>query len=362
MRGRAAMAVAGSALALGLVTGVMFAPSAVAAPNSYRVTRLVSDRAGVAKHRVTALVNAWGLAAGPTTFWWTANNGTDTSTLFDGTGTQVPLVVGVKGAPTGLVFNGGSGFVVSDGTNSSPALFLFATESGTIRGWAPTVGTATPPSTKTEKVVDLSGHDAIFKGLAIASTSGGDFLYATDFHNGRVDVFDETFHRVHLSGAFDDPHIPARYAPFGIQTLGSHIFVTYARQDADAEDDASGPHRGYVDEYGFSGHLVQRVATRGRLDSPWGLAWAPAGFGPVSNDLLVGNFGDGRIHAYDLSGSTPMFDRTLRNTKGRPILIDGLWALAFGNGGNAGPTDSLYFTAGPDDEAHGLFGRIRLAS
>jgi uncharacterized protein (TIGR03118 family) len=364
MRGRTATAIAGSAMALGLIVSIGLGSSAIAATSGYTVTKLVSDQAGVAATRDKQLVNAWGLAAGPSTFWWTANNGTDTSTLFDGSGTPQPLVVGVRGAPTGLVFNGGTGFTVTDGTTTAPALFLFATESGTIRGWNPTVATTTPPSSHTEKVVDRSNRDAIYKGLAIASTSGGDMLYATDFHNGRVDVFDESFDRVATPGAFKDPDIPSRFAPFGIQNINGDIFVTYAKQDAAREDDVAGRHLGYVDEFDTSGNLVRRIASRGPLNSPWGLALAPSNFGTASGDLLVGNFGNGKVHAYDLSsGSGPAtLVGTLSDTAGMPITIDGLWALGFGNDGNAGPSDSLYFTAGPDDEAHGLFGSITVAS
>ncbi len=363
MRGRTATAIAGTALALGLIAAIGLGASALAATDGYTVTRLVSDQAGAAATRDRRLVNTWGLAAGPSTFWWTANNGTDTSSLFDGPGTPQPLVVGVRGAPTGLVFNGGTGFPVTDGTTTASALFLFSTEAGTIRGWSPTVGTATPPSTHTEEVVDRSRKDAIYKGLAMASTADGDWLYATDFHNGRVDVFDDAFQRVRAAGAFSDPNIPPRFAPFGIQSIGGDIFVSYAKQDADAEDDVSGRHLGYVDEFDTSGQLVQRIATRGPLNAPWGLAMAPADFGTASGDLLVGNFGDGRIHAYDVSAmGSPSLVGTLAKANGTPIAIDGLWGLGFGNDGNAGPANSLYFTAGPDDEAHGLFGSITVAT
>jgi uncharacterized protein (TIGR03118 family) len=363
MSRRVGRAIAASALALGMVASIGLGSSAAAATDGYSVTKLVSDQAGVAATRDKLLVNAWGLAAGPTTFWWTANNGTDTSTLFDGSGTPQPLVVGVRGAPTGLVFNGGTGFSVTDGTTTAPALFLFATESGTIRGWNPTVGTTTPPSTHTEKVVDRSHKDAIYKGLAIASTADGDMLYATDFHNARVDVFDASFDRVASPSAFRDPAIPGSFAPFGIQNINGDIFVTYAKQDAAAEDDVAGRHLGYVDEFDTSGNLVRRIASRGPLNAPWGLAMAPSNFGTASGDLLVGNFGNGKIHAYDLSATGgPALVGTLSDASGMPVKIDGLWALAFGNGGNAGPTDSLFFTAGPDDEAHGLFGSITVAS
>jgi len=346
-----ALALAGS-LALGSSAGAQ-------TTGGFTVTNLVSDQPGVAPTTDPNLVNAWGLVAGPETFWWVANNGSNTSTLYDGDGAPQPLIVKVKGAPTGAVFNGGTGFEVTDGTTTASALFLFATESGTIRGWSPTVGTTTPPSTKTEKVVDRSERHAIYKGLAIGSTSDGDRLFATDFHHARVDVFDETFQRVSTPGAFQDPDIPAGFAPFGIQNINGDLFVTYAKQDADREDDVAGRHLGYVDMFDTSGTLLGRVATRGKLNAPWGLALAPDSFGEFSGDLLVGNFGNGKINAYDLSAmGGPALVGTMKDDSGNPVVIDGLWGLGFGNDGNAGPSTTLYFTAGPDDESHGLFGMI----
>jgi len=350
------------AIALGMMGVLALGSNASAQTTRYTVTNLVSDQPGVGAVTDPNLVNAWGLAAGPTTFWWVANNGTDTSTLYDGAGTPQSLVVGVRGAPTGTVFNGGTGFEVTDGTTTAPALFLFATESGTIRGWSPTVGTMTPPSTRTFKVVDRSSRDVIYKGLAIASSVDGELLYATDFHHARVNVFDESFHRVKMHGAFRDPDIPRRFAPFGIQNVDGDIFVTYAKQDADAEDDVAGRHLGFVDMFDTNGTLLGRVATRGELNSPWGLALAPDTFGTFAGDLLVGNFGNGRIHAYDLSAAGgPALAGTLRQDTGGAIVIDGLWALGFGNDANAGSSDTLFFTAGPDDETHGLFGKVQVA-
>jgi uncharacterized protein (TIGR03118 family) len=352
-----------SAAAIALVIASTLGAAPAVAAGGYTVTNLVSDQAGVAAHRDRNLVNAWGLAAGPTTFWWVADNGTDVSTLYDENGTPQSLVVSVTGAPTGAVFNGGSGFVVSHEGQSGPSLFLFANESGRIRGWNPSVGTTTPPSTRTFTVVNRSGKGAIFKGLAIASTAGGDFLYATDFHNATVDVFDSTFHQVRTPGAFDDPSIPDGFAPFGIQNIGGSIFVTYAKQDAAAEDDVAGRGLGFVDMYDPAGTLLERVATRTALNAPWGLAMAPNDFGGRSGDLLVGNFGDGKIHAYDLSTNPPTLDGAVRHPNGDPVVIDGLWALEFGNGSpNNGPTNTLFFTAGPADETHGLFGTIEAAS
>jgi uncharacterized protein (TIGR03118 family) len=329
--------------------------------NAYTVRNLVSDQQGVATHTDPNLVNAWGLVAGPSTPWWVADNGTDVSTLYTGDGSPVSLVVDVPGAPTGAVFNGGSHFVVSDGTDSGPALFIFATESGTIRGWNPAV--PPPPfSTQTFVVVDRSSVDAIYKGLTIASTTSGDFLYATDFHNARVDMFDGDFNLVTPSGAFDDPRIPPGFGPFGIQNIDGTLFVTYAKQDADAEDDVAGQGLGFVDMFTTNGDFLGRVATRGQLNAPWGLAVAPASFGRFGGDLLVGNFGNGKINAFDLQpNGTYQFRGQLQDGNGSVIAIDGLWALRFGNGAAAGSTDTLFFTAGPDDESHGLFGKVGAA-
>lgn len=328
--------------------------------NAYKVTKLVSDQAGHALNLDPNLVNAWGLAAGPTTPWWVADNGTNLSTLYTGDGTTLSLVVRVGGAPTGEVFNGGSNFVVSHGGYSGPATFLFSGEGGLIRGWN---GSVPPSSTKAFIGVDRSGEDAVYKGLALASTSSGDFLYATDFHNGRVDMFDGDFNLVTPPGAFVDPGIPGKYAPFGIQDIGGVLFVTYAKQDADKEDDVPGPGHGFVDMFDTSGAFLGRVATRGQLNSPWGLTIAPSDFGRFEGDLLVGNFGSGKINAYEReSDGTYTFAGRLKRLNRKVIRIDGLWALQFGNDSAAGSKDQLFFTAGPDDESHGLFGVIEAAA
>jgi len=238
---------------------------------------------------------------------------------------------------------------------------MFATEGGKIRGWNPGVP---PPSPSTHAVVaaNRSGQGAIYKGLAIYQASEGGRLYATDFHNARVDVFDKNFHLVHIAGAFVDPNLPAGYAPFGIQNLGGNIFVTYAKQDADAVDELHGHGLGIVDEYTKNGALLVRVATGGDLNAPWGLTMAPLNFGEFSGDLLVGNFGDGTIHAFTPQpNGTFKHHGVLRGVDGNPISIDGLWGLGFGNGATAGPTNDLFFAAGPDGENHGLFGRIEVA-
>jgi len=351
--------VAGSALASAPAGLGSAARTAGRAENSYTIRRLVADQPGHAKTTDPKLVNAWGLAAGPTTPWWVNAADSDVSTLYDGTGSIIPLVVDVAGGPTGLVFNGGPNFIVSNGSASGPSLFLFSTEGGTIRGWNPNVP-APSPSTQSFVVADRSGQGASYKGLAIASTTTGDFLYATDFHNGRVDMFDGDLTLVSTASTFVDPGLPDGYAPFGIQAIGDTIFVTYGKQDAEAGDEVTGRGRGFVDAFDTDGTFLERVASRHRLNAPWGLTMAPAGFGRFSGDLLVGNFGDGTIHAFrQTAGGSYGLVGVLRDRHGRVISIDGLWAIAFGNGDAAGSAKALFFTAGPNDEAHGLFGRIR---
>ena len=349
-----------SILVVALVLAV-FAASALAATsattdNAFVVHNLVSDVPGVADHTDPNLVNAWGLDALPTSPWWVADNGTDYSTLYQADGTPVSLVVQVPAAPTGLVANPGASFVVHEETRSGPARFLFATEEGKILGWNPGVAL-----NHAVVAADLSTVGTIYKGLAIASTDKGDFLYATDFHNARVDVFDSNFNLVNTPGTFFDPNLPKGYAPFGIATLGPRIFVTYAKQDADREDEIAGPGLGFVDAFGLNGTFVGRVASRGALNAPWGIARAARGFGPFRRDLLIGNFGDGRINAYKAqTDGTYVREDALRDADHKAIAIDGLWAIAFGKGAPAnGATNTLFFTAGPDDETHGLFGTIR---
>jgi len=343
------------AFAAAVLMAVGSGASASAAANSYTVTNLVSDVPGLAGHVDPDLVNAWGLTSLPTSPWWVADNGTDVSTLYVADGSKAPLTVQVPSAPTGAVSNTGPHFVVSNGMSSGPARFIFATEEGKILGWNPTVSVD-----QAQVAVDHSGLGAVYKGLAIASTPTGDFLYATDFHNSRVDVFDANFQQVSAPGAFVDPKIPAGYAPFGIQNLNETIVVTYAKQDADRHDDVAGQGHGFVDRFDPSGIFLGRVATHGQLNSPWGIAMAPAGFGAFAGDLLVGNFGDGQISAFaPQPGGTFELVGQLRSRNNEVIAIDGLWSLQFGKGNtNNGPTTTLFFTAGPDGESHGLFGTI----
>jgi len=326
--------------------------------NWYNAYSLVSDGTAVTAPRTDAsLVNGWGLSAGPTTPWWTSNNKTSTSTLYNGGGVKSNLTVTVPGGPTGTVFNGNaSAFVVTQNGKSGSARFLFDTEAGTILGWSPTVN-----GTNAIVAVDHSAQGAVYDGLATLN----DRLYAADFHNARIDVFDATFAPVSLTNGFKDSKIPAGWAPFNVQALNGNIFVTYAKQDSAKRDAIAGGGLGYVDEYSPDGVLIARVARRGLpkapLNAPWGLAMAPADFGGFGGDLLVGNFGNGKISAYQppaTAGGKWIYKGQLRVATGAIIKIEGLWAIAFGNGSAAGPTNSLYFLSGPTGESHGLFGVI----
>lgn len=317
--------------------------------NSYQRRDLVSDGGVPAEHLDPDLINGWGLAASASGPWWVNAADSGKSLLYNGEGLKNPLVVSVQGEPTGIVFNGGPRFIIP---NVGAARFLFASEDGTISAWSPSL----VPNTQAVVVVDNSASEASYKGLAIDSTSAGTRLYAADFHNARVDVFDGAFAPVTVAGAFTDPNLPAGYAPFGIQTLAGNVFVAYALQDEEAEEEVVGSGLGVVDKYDLAGRLIARVATGGALNAPWGLALAPAGFGRFSGKLLVGNFGNGRINVFDPVTFEPKGH--LKGTNGKAIVIDGLWGIAFGNGGTAGPATTLFFAAGPDDEEHGLFGRL----
>jgi uncharacterized protein (TIGR03118 family) len=347
------LAVALAAFALALLTGT---GASAAGPNVYTVTKLVSDQAGVAQHQDTSLVNAWGLTSLATSPWWVSDNGTDGTTLYTANGTSVNLSptvheIAVPHAPTGAVANdSGMGFTVTNGMASGSARFIFSTEDGTILGWSPAV------SLGSAIVAVPNTTGAVYKGLALAANQ----LYATDFHNGRVDVFDSGFHPVTTAGGFVDPHIPAGYAPFGIQNVNGNLIVTYAKQDADAHDDVAGQGHGFVDMFDTNGNLIRRIAQHGQLNSPWGIAMAPASFGAFGGDLLIGNFGDGQISAFapQPDGSFELVGQ-LRGSDHKVLTIDGLWALQFGkNAPNNGPLTTLFFTAGPDGESHGLFGTI----
>ncbi|HEY4347821.1 MAG TPA: TIGR03118 family protein [Gaiellaceae bacterium] len=321
---------------------------------AYNLYPLVSDGPTVSAPLADgSLVNGWGLSATATSPWWASDNKTNTSTLYSGVGSKSATVVTVAGGPTGTVANPGTvDFAISKGAASGAARFLFDTLGGQILGWTPTVD-----ATNAVVAVDNSTGGAEYTGLATA----GDRLYAADFHNARIDAFDASFKP--LSLGFKDPNLPKGWAPFGIQALGGNIYVTYAQQDKTKKEAVPLGGAGYVDEFTPDGALVARVASKGGLhaplNAPWGLAMAPANFGAYSGDLLVGNFGNGRINAYQQH--TPnkwVYKGQIRVASGAPIVIDGLWAIAFGNGASAGPTNDLYFAAGPSGEAHGLFGFI----
>jgi uncharacterized protein (TIGR03118 family) len=325
----------------------------------YRQQNLVSDGFVAAAHTDPNLVNGWGVAFNPYGFVWVAAADGHVSTLYDGAGNPQSLVVQIpaptepgNGSPTGIVYNGSEGFVVSQGGLSGPSRFLFATEEGVIAGWSPDVDL-----THAIRMVDKSASRAIYKGLALSADGDTQLIYATDFYHARIDVFDGDFQPAMLPpGAFHDPALPKGYAPFGIQAIGGDIYVTYAKQDASMTEEVIGRGLGYVDVYTPRGRLIRRVASRGALNAPWGIALAPAMFGRFSNALLIGNFGDGRINAYEPVFGFPM--GSLRDRNLHPIRIDGLWGMQFGNGLYGQPVNTLFFAAGPDDEEHGLYGRI----
>jgi len=327
----------------------------------YLQHNLVSDLHAHTEITDPNLVNAWGISFSPTGPFWISDNHTGLVTVYNGAGRPFPLdhplVVTVPpptngtapSTPTGQVFHSGPGFEVKLG---NPALFIFATEDGTISGWNP----AADPTHAILKV-DNSGANAIYKGLALAPAKDGPRLYAANFFAGTIEMYNSAFAPVSIAGAFQDINLPAGFAPFNIQYISGKLWVTYAMQDSDKKDDVSGPGLGYVDVFDTEGTLLQRFASQGPLNSPWGLVLAPQNFGAFSGAMLVGNFGDGRINAFDaVSGE---FLGSLRQPSGSPLEIEGLWALTFGNGGNGGASDLLYFTAGPGDEEHGLFGQIR---
>jgi uncharacterized protein (TIGR03118 family) len=350
---------------LGAVIGLMMLAAAALGAGSagasgthhgFRQINLVSDIPGKAQITDSNLVNPWGLAFGPTTPLWVADNGTDVATLYaGGIGRMpiniVPLTFTVpQGAPTGQVFNGSNGFKLRAGDTRVPARFIVDSEAGVISAW-----TLTDP-VQTHFRQKLAVPGAVFKGLAIGFFHRHPALYATDFAGGHVDVIDSHFHLLSTPGAFRDSMVPTSYHPFGIEAIGNRVVVTYAKTQAGSEDEAHGLGLGFVAVFTRDGRLVKHLISRGALNAPWGLALAPVGFGRFGGDLLVGNFGNGRINAYDMR--TGMWQGTLRRPSGRPVRIDGLWALKFGNGVTGGPRD-LLFSAGLDDEAHGLLGELR---
>jgi len=320
------------------------------AGNSFYQHNLVSDLPGVADFTDPDLVNPWGISFSPTSPMWVSDNGTGLSTLYNGLGVKQGLVVTIPppgaAAPTGQVFNSTTDF--------GGARFIFATEGGTIAAWS--------GGTSAVQKVDNSGAGSVYKGLALANNGSGNFLYATDFHNNAINVYDKNFNPVTLSGSFTDPTLPAGYAPFNIEASGGMLYVTYAVQDADRHDDVAGPGHGILDVFDTNGNFVQRLVSHGALNSPWGMAVAPDGFGSFGHDLLVGNFGDGTINVFD--PATGNWIAQLDDANGNPIINLGLWDITFGNGAQGTSTSTLYFTAGipgPDNiEDHGLLGRVQV--
>lgn len=346
---------------------------------AYQQTNLVSNGANPAPTIDAHLINPWGLVSSTAGPWWISDNFSGFSTLYNGQGQIVSLVVTIPsatssaGTPTGIVFNTSTSFVVSQNGASGAAVFLFATADGTLSGWNPGVN-------KTNAVLSGQHSGAVYRGLALANTSTGSFLYATDFVGRKVDIYDGTFH---LLRSFTDPQIATCsgsggsghsdnpvpsdrgggggggcFAPFGIQAIGNQVFVTYVLQDLGRQDHfgVAGKGSGFVDVFDTNGNLLRRLTSSSQLNAPWGIAQAPANFGQFSNDLLIGNFGDGHINAFD--PATGAFLGQLATSNG-PIQIEGLWALQFGNGGAAGATNQLFFTAGAEHGTQGLFGSIQ---
>ena len=351
--------------------------------NAYAVTPLVADLAGDAATLDPVLQNAWGVAFTPAgSPFWVNDNVTGCSTLYAGNGAVVPLQVAIPlpgnivpstachpvdpknppaitpAAPTGIIWNPSSAFLVP-GTKL-PATFIFATEDGTLSAWT---GGLNPADNAVLAVDNSASPDAadgaVYKGLVVGVNAKGAFLFATNFRAGTIDVFGPTgsnglFTPATTDGGFKDPGIPPGYAPFGIANLNGDLFVTYAQQNAQKHDDVAGQGHGFVDVFDTDGHLLRRLASRGPLDSPWGVARASYAFGRFSGDILVGNFGNGKINVFDEDGR---FIDELHDADGKTLVIDGLWTLTLG-GGRASSSDTLYFTAGPNGETHGLFGTI----
>jgi uncharacterized protein (TIGR03118 family) len=322
-----------------------------------------------ADHEDPTLLNSWGVAFPPGGPFWINDNNSGIVALYLGDGTGVggkdpapavtiPTPVGgtPPSAPTGIVWNGSSNFNVK--SNSSPALFIFDTEDGTISAWNGGLGipgTAELEVDNSAETCTNGATGAVYKALALGTNTSGVFLFATNFRCATVDVFDGNFKPATLSGSFQDPEIPEGFAPFGMVNVLGNLVVTYAKQNAQKHDDVAGAGNGFVDIFDTNGNLIQRLVRRGHLNSPWGVALAPFSFGELRNQLLIGNFGDGTINAYD--PTTGRFRDQVEDTTGQPITIDGLWSLVFGGGENSDPT-SLYFTAGPNNESDGLFGVI----
>jgi uncharacterized protein (TIGR03118 family) len=324
---------------------------------TFKETVLVSDGSVAAPHVDPNLKNGWGIANNPKATFWVSDNNTQKSSLYDGNGVVQSLVVSIPPAasgklanPTGMLFNSTPDFSITANGKTANAVFMWATLAGTIAAWSPNV-----LPTDAVTVHDDGAGAAEYTGLTIASNAGASTLYAADFHNGKVDMFDKTFTKLSVAGAFTDPSIPAGMNPFGIQAIGNTIFVSYALLGPDGLKQQNGAGNGIVDAYDLSGHLLRRITSGGVLNSPWGMAVAPANFGAVSNDLLVGNFGDGTINAFD--PNTGVSKGALTQADGTKVVQPGIWGIEFGNNVDNQPSNALFFAAGPTPTT-GVFGRI----
>ncbi len=320
----------------------------------FEQTNLVSDIPGMARFTDKNLLNPWGLVLSSVAPFAIADNGAGVATFHRRSGRPFTMVVTIPApgngtsAPTGEVFNPTADFILRGvpGGPAGPAVLLWATEDGTIAAWNPLV------NPNTAMLVVNNSPGAVYKGLALGSNASGNFLFATNFRAGTIDVFDTNFKPVHPSGSFSDPNIPAGFAPFGIRNINGLLFVTYAKQDGEKHDDVAGPGNGFVDVFDTNGNLVRRLASGGVLNSPWGLVIAPSRFGRFGGALLVGNFGNGRINAFNPASGA--FLGTLRDDTGRRLKIDDLWGLD----SEAGSSRTVFFTAGINDEKDGLFGSL----
>ncbi len=325
-------------------------------------TNLVSSGSQTAANTDANLVNPWGIAQGPATALWVADNATGLSTVYNGGGqpfpAATPLIVTIPAAlgaptpapPTGVVFNSFAGTGDFDGSS-----FIFVTEDGTIATWKQSDGTAAVLAVNNF----LPDTGPVYKGATLVSNGQGNFLLVADFRNARIAVYDRSFMAVTLTGLFADSTIPAGFAPFNVQLLNGKVYVSYALQDENQEDDVAGLGNGYVNEFDTSGNLLRRIASAGQLNSPWGLALGPSGWGKFAGSLIVGNFGDGKIHAFTL-GITPASQGALLDDTGAEIVNPGLWALVPGTGAQGTDPQKLYFTAGGANEDQGLLGSLAL--
>jgi uncharacterized protein (TIGR03118 family) len=346
------------------------------ASSSFTDTALVSDKMGVVATATTIdanLSNPWGIAAAPGLPFWIADNNSNLSTLYSGTGevetleitgsTDVgiaipPSAAGVQANPTGQIYNGGGGFLIATPNGQETALFIFDGEGGTLAAWAKD-SAAAAVTAYDDGVVNGANH-AVYKGLAIGTVNGATYLYATDLHNNKVDVFDTNFTKpTAMQGKFVDPNMPAGFVPFGIAAVNNQLYVTFAMQDQAMHDEVTGAGLGYVDVFDLNGNLLNRFASAGVLNAPWGIAVAPTGFGSLAGDVLIGNFGDGTVNIFTPNGTSLATSvGALMVSNGGALSIPGLWSLVFGNGDADKPITTLFYTAGFANQTDGVFGSI----